>query len=87
MDLTERLRKRGFDAAVLCTEDFRRRVVARDAHWEPALQFVEWDREALVAAAVPEDLVVVADDALAQRVGVYPSYQFLTWEAVKPANR
>jgi SAM-dependent methyltransferase len=84
MDLTERLRKRGFDAAVLCTEDFRRRVVARDAHWEPALQFVEWDREALVAAAVPEDLVVVADDALAQRVGVYPSYQFLTWEAVKP---
>jgi hypothetical protein len=40
-----------------------------------------------VAAAVPEDLVVVADDALAQRVGVYPSYQFLTWEAVKPANR
>jgi SAM-dependent methyltransferase len=87
MDLTERLRKHGFDASLLCTEDFRRRVVAGDAHWERVFQFPEFDQEALVTAAVPEDLVVVADDTLAQRDGLYPSYQFLTWEAVKPADR
>jgi SAM-dependent methyltransferase len=87
MDLTERLRKHRFDASVLCTEDFHRRVVAGDADWERVFQYPEFDQEALVAAAVPEDLVVVADDALARRDGLYPSYQFLTWEAVKAANR
>jgi SAM-dependent methyltransferase len=87
MDLTERLRKHGFQTSVLCTEDFRRRVEAGDTHWDRALQFPEFDYEALVTAAAAEDLVVVADDALAQRDGLYPSYQFLTWEAVKPAQR
>ena len=86
MDLTERLRKHGFQASVLCTEDFRRRVEAGDARWERVFQFPEFDHEALVAAATAEDLVVVADDALAQRDGLYPSYQFLTWEAVKPVE-
>jgi SAM-dependent methyltransferase len=86
MDLTERLRQHGFQAVVLCTEDFRRRVVAGDAHWEPFFEFTEWDRAALVGAAKADDLVVVADDNLAQRDGVFPSYQFLTWEAVKPAQ-
>jgi SAM-dependent methyltransferase len=87
MDLTERLRKHGFQTSVLCTEDFRRRVEAGDTHWEPVFQYPEFDYEALVTAAAAEDLVVVADDALAQRDGLYPSYQFLTWEAVKPARR
>jgi hypothetical protein len=64
----------------------RRRVVAGDAHWEPFFEFIEWDRAALVGAAKADDLVVVADDDLAQRDGVFPSYQFLTWEAVKPAG-
>jgi SAM-dependent methyltransferase len=87
MDLTERLRKHGFQASVLCTADFRRRVEAGDTSWEPALRFPEFDHEALVTAAAAEDLVVVAGDALAERDGLYPSYQFLTWEAVKPAQR
>jgi SAM-dependent methyltransferase len=86
MDLTERLRKHGFQASVLCTEDFRRRVEAGDTRWERVFQFPEFDHEALVTAAAAEDLVVVADDVLAQRDGIYPSYQFLTWEAVKPAT-
>lgn len=87
MDLTERLRKHGFEASVLCTEDFRRRVEAGDARWDRVFQFPEFDYEALVAAAAAGDLVVVADDTLAQRDGLYPSYQFLTWEAVKPPAR
>src|SRR6266545_4212868 len=55
---------------------------ASDTSWEPALRFPEFDYEALVTAAAAEDLVVVADDVLAERDGIYPSYQFLTWEAV-----
>jgi SAM-dependent methyltransferase len=86
MDLTERLRQHGFQAVVLCTEDFRRRVVAGDAHWERPFEFPEFDHAALVGAANADDLVVVADEQLALRDGVFPSYQFLTWEAVKPAG-
>ena len=36
------------------------------------------------AEAVAADLVVVADEPTATRLGVQPAYQYLTWDCVVP---
>jgi SAM-dependent methyltransferase len=78
-DLTARLREHGFDASLLVTADFRRRVASGDLDW-PDQHF---DVAAMARHAVLDDLVVVCDDRTARRHGFEPSYWFATWEMVR----
>jgi SAM-dependent methyltransferase len=81
-DLTARLRTHGFRTTLLCTADWRRRVEAGDQEWgAPTSQ--EFDVTSLLSGSIAEDLLTVADDATAARLGFVPSYMFLTWECVR----
>jgi SAM-dependent methyltransferase len=82
LDLTERLRGAGFRTTVLVPADFRRRAATGDAAYE--LEYRECDIPAIVAAADPADLTVVASDRTARRLAFEPSYMFIAWEGVKP---
>jgi hypothetical protein len=77
-DLTARLREHGFDTDLLCTEQFAAAVEAGTNPWN------EWSGEFdvpdLVASAIAEDLVVVADRSQSARLGVDPGYMYLTWD-------
>lgn len=80
-DLTERLRAVGFTTCLLCTEGM---VGAVDAGgWEGPVS-PEFDVVDLLAHAVRDDLVAVASDHVAGRLGFEPAYMFATWECVKP---
>lgn len=81
-DLTEALREAGFEVRLLCTEGLARHVRAGADHW-PDPTSPEFDVAAILAALRADDLTPVADDGLARRLGWYPSYMFLTWEARK----
>jgi SAM-dependent methyltransferase len=83
LDFTGRLRQEGFAATLLVTGDFRRRVLEQDADWPEGIS-AEWDAVAMVRAADPADLTVVADDAVAERSWLRPSYMHAVWECVKP---
>ncbi|HEU0131611.1 MAG TPA: methyltransferase domain-containing protein [Mycobacteriales bacterium] len=83
LDLTDRLRSHGFETDLLCTEEFRRHVLANDPEW-PEL-FPEWDVPSILAAAKPDDLTVVMDDDLARTAGLTPGYMYLAWHGRKPA--
>jgi SAM-dependent methyltransferase len=80
-DLTARLRDHGFTTTLLCTADWQRRVDAGDQEWG-APTSREFDVTSLLSGSIAEDLVSVADDDTATRLGFVPSYMFLTWEAV-----
>lgn len=82
-DLTARLRDHGFETALLCTDEWRRRVSAGDQEWG-APTSKEFDVASMLAGSIAGDLVAVADDAAARRLGFLPAYMFVTWEAVKP---
>jgi SAM-dependent methyltransferase len=78
-DLTERLRKAGFETVLLTTEDFVRRARLHEP-WGAGTGFPD----DLLQGVVLEDLVVVADDAEAAYRGFEPSFWFLTWECRRP---
>lgn len=82
-DLTERLRKHGFESRLLCTEDFTRRTLLGRFDW-PDWPF-ECPLDELLAGVRPADLTTVASDAQARRHGFEPSFWFLTWEAIRSA--
>jgi SAM-dependent methyltransferase len=82
LDLTDRIRRRGFEPAVLVTSDFRRRVESDDVEWPHVSP--EVDAAAVVRAARTEDLVAVADAETAARHGFEPSYFFLVWDCRRP---
>lgn len=85
-DLTARLRAAGFLTDLLCTEPFAGAVASDGNPW-PAWAG-EFDVPDILAAAraggVAEDLVVVADGAVAARIGIEPAYQYLTWDCRVP---
>ncbi len=81
-DLTARLRDHGFTTTLLCTEDWKRRVDAGDQDWGAGTS-KEFDVTSLLGGSIADDLVSVADDATAARLGFVPSYMFLTFEAIK----
>ncbi len=81
-DLTARLRDHGFTTTLLCTEDWKRRVEAGDQDWGAGTS-KEFDVTSLLGGSIAEDLLSVADDTTAARLGFVPSYMFLTFEAVK----
>ena len=84
-DLTDRLRARGFTATALVPQTWRDLVAGGAEHW-PGDVSPEFDTTSMLSGAVVDDLTVVADAAEAARIGAEPAYQFLTWEAVKPAG-
>ena len=81
-DLTSRLRDHGFTTTLLCTEDWQRRVDAGNQDWGAGTS-KEFDVTSLLGGSVAEDLLSVADDPTAARLGFVPSYMFLTFEAIK----
>jgi SAM-dependent methyltransferase len=83
-DLTDRLRHHGFQTTLLCVDEFRDLVRAGATHWY-AEASAEFDADGLLAGAVPDDLVGVADGVAASRFGFRPSYMYLTWLAQVPA--
>jgi SAM-dependent methyltransferase len=82
-DLTERLRTHGFSTSVLVTRPFAD-AVRTDRAW-PLPHSREFDVAGILAAAPPDDLVVVADTATVRQMGFEPGYMFVTWEARRPA--
>jgi len=84
-DLTDRLRASGFRVRFLCTDGFLCHVDAGACYWPDPVS-AEFDVPALLAGLRAEDLSPVADDEVARRLGLYPSYMFLTWEAQKVAE-
>lgn len=81
-DLTARLRRHGFHVDLLCPQEMA--VAAKAGHnpweeWSP-----EFDVPDMLAGIVAEDLVVVADDEDAMRLGCTPAYMFLTWDCSVP---
>ena len=82
-DLTARLRTHGFITSLLCTRGWSDAVAAGRARW-PADTSPEFDVTAMLAGAVHDDLVVVAEAADADRFGFLPAYMFLTWECLRP---
>ncbi len=82
-DLTDRLRQHGFTTTLLGTEDWVRRVGTGAVEWDGPTSR-EFDVPSLLSGSVGDDLVPVATDADAARLGFVPSYMFLTWEAIRP---
>jgi SAM-dependent methyltransferase len=79
-DLTARLRDRGFKTDLLCTAEFGEAVTAGRnpwSSWSP-----EFDLPDMLAGAIADDLVVVADAATSSRLGIEPGYMYLTWDCV-----
>jgi SAM-dependent methyltransferase len=80
-DLTAQLRKVGFHTDLLCTADFDTAVYADDNPWPTWA--APFDVPDMLAGVIPEDLVVVADGPQAERLGIEPAYQFLTWDCTR----
>jgi hypothetical protein len=79
-DLTARLRARGFTTALLCTAELADAVGGGRNPWHSWSP--EFDVPDMLASAIPDDLVVVADAATSSRLGVDPGYMYLTWDCV-----
>jgi SAM-dependent methyltransferase len=82
-DLAGRLRRHGFTATVLVTEPFVRAVREGDASLVGG-DDSEWDVPTMVAAAKDEEVVSVLDQPHAERLGLWESYQFVTFEGIVP---
>lgn len=83
-DLTARLRDAGFKSDLLCTEGLAYAVkVNQSSGTNPWPQWSgEFDVPGLLAGAIPDDLVVVADRTQSARLGIDPGYMYLTWDCV-----
>ena len=84
-DLTARLRAEGFSTELLCTDELRDLVGAGASRWYGE-HSAEFDADGILAGAVIDDLVGVADQVLARASGFEPAYMYLTWAAHKPPN-
>jgi SAM-dependent methyltransferase len=77
-DLTARLREVGFATDLLCTSSLADAVKSGSnpwPEWSP-----EFDVPAMLDGANPDDLTVVADEAMERRLGIQPGYMYLTWD-------
>lgn len=81
-DLTERLRAQGFETTLLATQPWIDLVASGASDW-PGDVSPEFDVASMLAGVVADDLTPVTDRVWSERLGVVPSYQFLTWECVK----
>jgi SAM-dependent methyltransferase len=77
-DLTALLRGVGFVTELLCTAQLADAVTSTTNPWH------EWSGEFdvpdILAGAIADDLVVVADHPTSARLGIDPGYMYLTWD-------
>lgn len=83
-DLTDSIRSAGFDVTVLLTEDFSDMLNDRARRPEPTED--GFDVLSLWNDVRTNQLAVLADRALSDRLGFLPGHQFATWECTKPAG-
>jgi SAM-dependent methyltransferase len=81
-DLTSLLRAAGFDVRVLVTEEFFGLLADRDHRPEPTGD--GFDLPALWDDVSLDDLTVLVDRTISQRLGFLPAHHFVTWECTKP---
>lgn len=83
-DLTERLRKSGFEADLLCTASMLEAALTGDNLWP------DWSREfdvpGMLDGVIAADLKVIADRAAEHRLGISPGYMYFTWHCRVPAH-
>lgn len=84
LDLTDRLRDHGFLTKILVPEDFIRRMRTQTP-WGYDRADVHADDLLTAADRYLDDMVSVASDAECERLGLAPSFFFITWEARRPA--
>jgi SAM-dependent methyltransferase len=77
-DLTERLRDAGFVAELMCTAQLADAVGSMTNPWHDWSG--EFDVPDILAGAVADDLVAVADASTSARLGIDPGYMYLTWD-------
>ena len=77
-DLTARLREQGFSTELLCTEQLVDAVASGTNPWS------EWSGEFdvpdILATAIADDLVAIANRATSRQLGVDPGYMYFTWD-------
>jgi SAM-dependent methyltransferase len=83
-DLAERLRRHGFVTTVLVTAPFADAVQTGDRS-PLGGDGTEWDVPAMLAAAKAVGVEPVVSQVDAERLGLWESYQFATFEALVPA--
>ena len=76
-DLTARLRERDWQVHALCTQPWVDALTTGQPSWGEAS--AEFDVEAMVATARPDDFEVAVDADGARRLGLEPAYQLLMW--------
>jgi hypothetical protein len=81
-DLTARLRDQGFTTDLLCTSRLAEAVTSGANPWPEWSG--EFDLPDILAGAIADDLVVVADEATSRRLGIEPAYMYLTWDCRVP---
>jgi hypothetical protein len=81
-DLTSTSRRAGFAANLLCTKERFDAVCSGDNPW-PGWS-AEFDLPDMLAGAIADDLMVVADRQQAARLGVEPGYMHFTWDCRVP---
>ena len=84
-DLADRMRAHGFATTVLGTAPFVEAVRTGDGSLVGG-DGTEWDVPAMIAGAKEAGLVSVLTQAGAERLGLYESYQFVTFEGVVAAG-
>ena len=77
-DLTARLRDRGFDTELLCTQELYDLVAAGATAW-PGESSPEFDADGVVAGAILDDLRPSVSGRSAEALGLQPAYMYLTW--------
>ncbi|HSV67276.1 MAG TPA: methyltransferase domain-containing protein [Mycobacteriales bacterium] len=82
-DLREKLVKVGFEVSALVTEPMRARVAAGDL--DSGYDGPDCDEVDLLRHADPAMLTAVASAEQARRYGFLPDFQFITWDAGRPA--
>jgi SAM-dependent methyltransferase len=77
-DLTARLREHGFATELLCTAQLADAVASGTNPW------TEWSGEFdvpdILAGAIADDLVAIADRTTSARLGIDPGYMYFTWD-------
>jgi SAM-dependent methyltransferase len=81
-DLTARLRDQGFRTDLLCTQEMADAVASGETPWREWSG--EYDVPDILAAAISDDLTIVADRTMSARLGIDPGYMYLTWDCAVP---
>jgi SAM-dependent methyltransferase len=80
-DLAETMTRHGFQSAVLVTEPFADALAGAELPWHDR----QWDVPGMLPAALRAGVEVAVTTAVAARLGLWESYQFVTFEGRAPS--